>query len=187
MKYVILMGSPRLNGNTAELCKPFMEELRSHSAEVQYITLADKKIAPCLGCYACQDIEGEYGCIQKDDMHAIADAIIWSDYIILATPIYTWYCTAEMKAVLDRHFAFNKYYRSAKGSLWAGRKVALLLTHGYAADYAAEPFITGMKRLCEHSNLEFSGVYSARDIDDLVSFQTEEVRNGARDFARSLL
>jgi len=27
MKALILMGSPRLHGNTAELCKPFMEEL----------------------------------------------------------------------------------------------------------------------------------------------------------------
>ena len=27
MNVLILMGSPRLHGNTAELCKPFMEEL----------------------------------------------------------------------------------------------------------------------------------------------------------------
>ena len=27
MKVLVLMGSPRLHGNTAELCKPFMEEL----------------------------------------------------------------------------------------------------------------------------------------------------------------
>jgi len=40
------MGSPRPNGNTAELCKPFMDELRQHNAEVDYITLHDKNIAP---------------------------------------------------------------------------------------------------------------------------------------------
>ena len=28
MKVLILMGSPRLHGNTAELCKYFMEELK---------------------------------------------------------------------------------------------------------------------------------------------------------------
>ena len=39
------MGSPRLNGNTAELCKPFMEELKENGANVCYVTLADKKVA----------------------------------------------------------------------------------------------------------------------------------------------
>ena len=39
MRVCILMGSPRLNRNTAELCKPFMDELRLHKVEVDYITL----------------------------------------------------------------------------------------------------------------------------------------------------
>ena len=41
MNVLILMGSPRLHGNTAELCKPFMEELKENGAEVRYVTLAD--------------------------------------------------------------------------------------------------------------------------------------------------
>lgn len=35
MKVLVLMGSPRLHGNTAELCKPFMEELTKQGAEVK--------------------------------------------------------------------------------------------------------------------------------------------------------
>ena len=62
MKVLVLMGSPRLQGNTAELCKPFMEELKDNGADVRYVTLADKNIAPCKGCYACQEVSGEYGC-----------------------------------------------------------------------------------------------------------------------------
>ena len=34
MKVLILMGSPRLHGNTAELCKYFMEELPEQKAEI---------------------------------------------------------------------------------------------------------------------------------------------------------
>lgn len=186
MKYAILMGSPRLNGNTAELCKPFMEELRAHDAELRYITLADRNIAACMGCYACQNIAGEYGCIQKDDMHHIADAVIWADCIVLATPIYTWYCTSQMKAVLDRHYGLNKFYGSAEGSLWEGKKVALILTHGYDVEYATEPFVTGIKRLCQHSNLEYIGMYSVRDKDNLVSFQTAEAISGVKEFAETI-
>lgn len=56
MKILILMGSPRLRGNTAELCKPFIERLKERGAEVSYISVEEMNINPCRGCYACQNI-----------------------------------------------------------------------------------------------------------------------------------
>ena len=187
MNILILMGSPRLGGNTAELCKPLMGELERLGAEVCYLTLADKKIQPCRGCYACQDVAGEYGCVQKDDMEAVVERIRWADCLVLATPIYSWYCTAPMKAVLDRHYGLNKFYGSAEGSLWAGKSVAILATHGYDRAYATEPFETGVRRLCDHSGLSYLGLYSLRDEDNLASFRTAEAQEGARLFARRLM
>jgi multimeric flavodoxin WrbA len=187
MRITILMGSPRISGNTAELCKPFIVELKANGAEVTYITLHDKHINPCKGCYACQQVSGEYGCVQHDDMQAIIDEIIKSDVIVLATPIYTWYCPPEMKAMLDRHYGLNKYYGKGSGSLWAGKRVAIIATHGYDREYGAGPFESGIKRLCEHSKLKYIGMYSVRDEDDLASFQTPEAINGAKMFAGSIL
>ena len=187
MNVLILMGSPRIHGNTAELCKPVISELEALGAGVRYVTLEDKNIAPCKACYACQDVAGEYGCVQKDDMYPIVEDILWADCVVLATPIYSWYCPAKMKALLDRHYGLNKYYGSAEGSLWAGKKVAIMATHGYDRDYAVSPFETGIRRLCAHSNLIYLGLYSVRDEDNLASFQTEEAVAGARAFARSLV
>jgi multimeric flavodoxin WrbA len=181
------MGSPRLNGNTAELLKPFISELELNHAEIAYIPLAKKNILPCKGCYACQNVNNNYGCIQQDDVLEIMKGIIDSDCVVFATPIYSWYCTSPMKALLDRHFGLNKYYRSAKGSLWEGKKVAIIATHGYDAEYGAGPFETGIKRLCEHSKLKYMGMYSVRDIDDLASFQTDAAMSGARCFAKELM
>ena len=185
MNVLILMGSPRLHGNTAELCKPFMEELKELGAAVRYVTLADKDVGPCKGCYACQEVSGEYGCVQKDEM-PVAD-ILWADLIVLATPIYAWYCAAPMKNVLDRHYGFNKYYGSAEGSLWAGKRVAIIATHGYDGAYATDPFEMGVERLCKHSGLTYVGMYDVRDEDNLASFQTPEAIAGAKKFARELL
>lgn len=187
MKVFILMGSPRIQGNTAELCKPFIRELKKHNAEVRYIELDSMTILSCKGCYVCQDIPNEYGCVQNDDMHLIVENMLWSDCIILATPIYAWYCTSKMKAVLDRHYGLNKYYGSAKGSLWAGKKVGILATHGYEGAYATEPFEMGVERLCKHSHLEYMGIYSVQDEDNLASFQTKEAQEGAENFARKLV
>ena len=187
MNFYVLMASPRVKGNTAELLKPFLAELESNEANVTYVALSEKNILPCRGCFACQHVSDEYGCIQQDDVLEIMKNIIACDCVVLATPIYSWYCTTPMKALLDRHFGLNKYYGSAQGSLWEGKKVAIISTHGYDAEYGAGPFETGIKRLCEHSKLEYMGMYSVRDEDDIVSFQTEDAINGAREFARKLL
>ena len=187
MKFCVLMASPRPKGNTVELLKPFLAELDYHKSEITYITLSDKDIKPCKGCYTCQNVSDEYGCIQQDDVADIMNEIIACDCVVLATPIYSWYCTAPMKALLDRHFGLNKFYRSAQGSLWEGKKVAIITTHGYDREYGAGPFEIGIKRLCEHSKLKYLGMYSVRDEDDLVSFQTEEAVNGAKAFARKIL
>ena len=187
MNFCVLMASPRPKGNTVELLKPFLAELEEHKAEVTYIYLPDKNILPCRGCYVCQKVSDKYGCIQQDDVSEIMEKVIACDCIVLATPIYSWYCTAPMKALLDRHYGLNKFYGSAKGSLWKDKKVAIIATHGYDAEYAASPFETGIRRLCEHSNLEYMGMYSVRDEDDIASFQREDAMNGARAFARKLL
>ena len=185
MNVLILMGSPRLWGNTAELCKPLMEELERRGAAVRYVTLADKDIRPCQGCYACQQIGGEYGCCQKDEMPV--EDILWADTIVLATPIYAWYCAAPMKNLLDRHYGFNKFYGSAEGSLWAGKGIAILATHGYNGAYATDPFELGIQRLCKHSDLRYLGLYSVQDEDNLASFQTVEAIAGAKAFAVQIL
>ena len=181
------MASPRPCGNTAELLKPFVAELQQNDSEVEYITLADKNIFPCLGCYACQQIDGEYGCIQHDDTDKIMASIIDCDCVVFATPIYTWYCTPPMKALLDRTYGLNKYYGSAAGSLWGNKDVAIIATHGYEGEAAFGPFETGIKHLCEHSHLNYRGLYSVRDEDNLASFLTKEAVTGAVDFAKKLI
>ena len=181
------MGSPRINGNTAELCKNFIDELSRNGAIIRYVTLVDKRISPCKACYACQDIDNDYGCIQKDEMYNIVKDIIWADCIVLATPIYSWYCTSEMKAVLDRHYGLNKFYGKAQGSLWSGKKIAILATHGYDSEYATKPFETGIKRLCIHSKLNYIGMYSVRDTDNIASFQKKEAIDKTKQFALHIL
>ncbi|MCE5189235.1 MAG: flavodoxin family protein [Eubacteriales bacterium] len=187
MNICILNGSPRLNGNTSELLKPFFEELTSGGASVATVQLANRNIASCKGCYHCQDVQDVYGCIQKDDMHDVAQTILKSELIVLATPIYTWYCTTELKAVLDRFYGFAKFYSSATGNLVEKKRIAILATHGYDASYAADPFVIGIQRMCEHYHMGYDGMYSVRDVDGLASFQTKKAQSGAREFARYLL
>lgn len=187
MRFCVLTGSPKSDGNTAQLLKPFISELKSRGSEVECINLPEKEIKPCKGCKACQDVSGEYGCVQDDDVTEIMESIIVADCVVLATPIYTWYCTAPMKALLDRHYGLNKFYGKAEGSLWKGKKIAIIATHGYKRENATGAFETGIKNLCKHSGLTYLGMYSVRDKGDPAAFKTEEAADGAREFAKLIV
>jgi len=189
MHVCILMGSPRPNGNTAELCKPFMDELQQNQAEVEYITLHDKDISSCLGCYYCQGESDEYGCShEEDDMEEIVERILQADILVFATPIYTWQATAKMKAVMDRMYGFNKFYGGTpRNSLNKHQAYALIATCGYDLDYGAGLLDEAIRRWCNHSGLPYLGMYAVRDEDNLASFQTDEAIQGARQFAKHIL
>ncbi|MBN7772507.1 flavodoxin family protein [Clostridium aminobutyricum] len=189
MKVYILMGSPRKSGNTAALLKPFLEELASHGDEYQVVWLYDKKIAPCVACRVCQADWSQFGCQFDDDAQEIFDKIMACDTLVLATPIYSWYCTPPMKAILDRLvYGMNKYYGDKIGpALWAGKRVALITTCGYRPEKGADLFQTGIERYCKHSHLQFIGALSERHLGYQHTFMDDEKEAHARAFARNMI
>ena len=189
MKYAILMGSPKKTGNTSALLRPFLETLAEQGAESSLTWLYEKDIRGCTACRACQKDWTTFGCSIQDDMPEIFDELLRADVIVLATPIYSWYCTAPMKAALDRLvYGMNKYYGETKGpSLWAGKHLALLLTCGYSPEKGADLFEAGMKRYCKHSALQYAGMLVERHLGYHTVFIDEEKIRRTRDFAMRLL
>lgn len=188
MRTLILLGSPRRGRNTDTLAGFFSDELQQGGTDVLTLAVPALSIGACRGCYACQQVTGAYGCAQKDDMERVTAELMKADLVVLATPIYSWYCPTALKSLLDRLYGMQKYYGSGTGRLWKdGVRVALLLTHGYDQAYGAGPFMQGVQNLCQHDHLDYAGAYSVRDLDDLASFTTPEAEAGARAFARELL
>ena len=189
MNVCILMGSPRKEGNTAALLKPFMEELEKSGAAVETHWLYDLDIRPCLACRACQKDWTIFGCAQTDDGQRLFDRLMAADLIVLATPIYSWYCTPPMKALMDRMvYGMNKYYGAEKGpSLWAGKAVALLTTCGYRPEKGADLFEEGLRRYCKHSALRYLGSHAERHLGYGTVFMDGEKEACTRKFARDLM
>ena len=189
MRVCVLMGSPRKGGNTAALLEPFCEELAVGGAEVETVWLYGREIRPCVACRACQRDWTVFGCAQRDDVQPIFDLVLESDLIVLATPIYSWYCTPPMKALLDRLvYGMNKYYGEERGpSLWAGKAVALLMTCGYRPERGCDLFEEGMRRYCKHSQLRYLGSHAERHMGYHTAFMDGEKAQRARQFARELL
>lgn len=100
---LILSGSPRKNGNSDLLCDEFMRGAIESGNKVEKIRVADKKIAPCSGCYYCNSHNGQ--CAHKDNMADILQKIIDADVIVLSSPVYFYSISAQLKAVIDRTVA----------------------------------------------------------------------------------
>ena len=189
MNVCVLMGSPRKEGNTAALLRPFCEELSKSGAAVEVHWLYDLEIQPCLACRVCQEDWSVFGCARKDDGQMLFDRIMAADLIVLATPIYSWYCTPPMKALLDRMvYVMNKYYGEKRGpSLWKGKGVALLETCGYPPEKGSDLFEEGMRRYCRHSGLRYLGSHVEHHLGYHTVFMDEEKAERSRAFARTLL
>ena len=189
MEYTVLMGSPRKSGNTAALTKPFLEELTLHHFRGETIWLYDKRIFPCTACRTCQKDWTIFGCPLNDDAGEIFNKILVSDLIVLATPVYSWYCTPPMKALMDRFiYGMNKYYGDTKGpSLWTGGRIALLVTCGYRPEKGADLLEEGIKRYCKHSQLNYLGMLAERDLGYHSVFWSEEKERHSRLFAQEIL
>ena len=103
-KVLILEGSPRPNGNSCILSNEFARGAEEAGCNVEKIQLSRKKLSGCLGCNACYRNGGT--CVQKDDMEEIRAKMLEADVIVLASPIYFYSMTAQMKTLIDRTYAF---------------------------------------------------------------------------------
>lgn len=103
-KIVILNGSPRKNGNTAELIKSFTKGAQEVGHTVTEFFLNEMNIRGCLGCCAGGK-NPESPCVQKDDMLKIYPEYRAADIVVLASPLYYWTISGQLKTAFDRLFA----------------------------------------------------------------------------------
>ena len=99
-KVLILSSSPRRGGNSDTLCDEFMRGATESDHEVEKIFLRDKTIHYCTGCSTCSLYQKP--CPQKDDAAEIIEKMVNADVIVMATPVYFYTMSAQMKTLIDR-------------------------------------------------------------------------------------
>jgi len=110
LKLLAIVGSPRLDGNTNYLVDEALGEAAKMGAQTEKLILSQYEVNPCLGHEDCASFDS---CLQKDDAGWILDRFCEADGVILATPVYYYNVTAQMKAFFDRnYFLYKKDRRS---------------------------------------------------------------------------
>ena len=170
---VVLSGSPRKGGNTDMLAAAFIEGAEAAGNNVTLYRTADLKIGGCLGCGHCFEEKGV--CVQKDDMPPILDAIRKADVLVLASPIYYWSVTAQLKLAIDRMYPLIR----VKAPI---QRAAMLLTCGNKSEDVNEGAVFMLSRLCRAYGWDNAGVVTAAGLHE-----KEEIAGRAElDEARTL-
>ena len=128
-RILIISSSPRRKGNSDTLCDEFMRGAIEAGHEVEKIFLRDKRIEYCTGCGTCS--VHNKPCPQKDDAAEIIEKMVAADVIVMATPVYFYTMSAQMKTLIDRCCA---------------RYTEITNKNFYFIVTAAEPSIPAMER-----------------------------------------
>ena len=103
-KIIILNGSPRRKGNTAALTAEFTRGAKEAGNEVTEFFLGEMNINGCKGCFGGGK-NPESPCAQKDDMDKIYPVYKSAYIVVLATQLYYWTISGQLKTAFDRLFA----------------------------------------------------------------------------------
>jgi multimeric flavodoxin WrbA len=100
MHTLIVLGSPRKNGNSETLARSVACGIQEiPDTTIEFIRLNDLKISPCQGCGGCSKTST---CVIEDDMTILYEKVDLCDLLILVSPIYFYGLSAQCKTFVDR-------------------------------------------------------------------------------------
>jgi multimeric flavodoxin WrbA len=130
-KLLILKGSPRERGNSATLADRAATGALEAGSQVESLYLHGMDIRPCDGCDLCKE-NGEY-CVIEDDMQSIYPKLLEADALLLASPIYWFTYSAQLKLCIDRWYGLWNIQPEA----FKDKPVGILLTYGDTDPYTS--------------------------------------------------
>jgi multimeric flavodoxin WrbA len=98
-----ISGSTRKDGNTAHLVKVILNRCERAGLKTEFVSLAGKKINPCLGCEKCK--EKAWCVVQNDDWAEIMEKVLDSEVLVIGSPTYYYDVCGHLKNFIDRSYS----------------------------------------------------------------------------------
>jgi len=170
MSILIISGSPRKGGNTELLAEAFAKGAAKHH-HVEIVSVRDYKVNPCLGCNACFKSEVNT-CAQKDDMTVIYEKMSQADMLVIASPVYFYSISAQLKAVIDR---FHNPIRDT----FHIKKMAILLVGAASLPELFDAILTEYNLCLKFFDIEDAGKVLVRGVKDKGDINNTDALNEA--------
>ena len=176
-RIVVLVGSMRKGGNTDLLAKSFAEGAEQRNT-VEVVSVTDYKVNPCIGCNSCFSREGNR-CVQKDDMSLIYEKLKQADVLVLASPVYFYGISAELKAIIDR-------LHTPMWNTFPIKKLALLLVGAASLPELFDAIKMQYQLVLNYFHLEDAGMVLVRGVKDIGDIKGSQALEEARKLGESL-
>lgn len=147
MKVLGISGSMRKDGNTVILVKAVLEHCQGDGITTEFISLAGKKIHPCLGCEKCK--EKKWCVIENDDWEKIINKILDCDVLVIGSPTYYFDVCGHLKNFIDRTYSLYHDHRLA------GRKGVAVAVQAHKGASRTIQTLEGFLSTHEFSSLGF--------------------------------
>ncbi len=98
MKVLAIYGSPRRNGNTAQMLDAAVSEF-PEEAEIKKVYLSELKFT---GCCSTRDCKTTGYCVVEDDLQKVMQDIIRAEIIIFGSPSQFSDVSSEIKMLMER-------------------------------------------------------------------------------------
>ena len=163
MRVLGIMGSPRMKGNTDLLLDAALDGAREQGAEVEKILVDKLDIAPCREYYGC---ERDGNCVIRDDMDAIYPKLLESDAVIVASPMFFYGLSSQVKALIDRSQAlWARRYTLKQEPPDGGRKGAFIAVGATKGRELFTGSILTVKYFFEAIGVDYAGELLVRGVD----------------------
>ncbi|MBF0480307.1 MAG: flavodoxin family protein [Desulfovibrionaceae bacterium] len=131
MNVVCLLGSPQKKGNSSAIAQRFCDTAEKSGASVATFALNELNYRGCQGCMACKTKRDD--CALSDDLTEVLEAVRETDVLVLASPVYFWDVSSQLKTFIDRTFSYltpGFMTNPVKSRLAPGKKLVFVLTQG---------------------------------------------------------
>lgn len=161
MKVLGLSGSMRKEGNTADLVKVILERCQGAGIKTEFVSLAGKKILPCLGCEKCK--EKKCCVIENDDWKKIINKVLDCDVLVIGSPTYYYDVCGHLKNFIDRTYSLYHDHKLA------GRKGVAVAVQAHKGASRTIQTLEGFLSTHEFSSLgsvKGNGYHEGEVLDD---------------------
>jgi len=184
MTITAFSSTPRKRGNSDILTDHVLDGAKEAGATVEKIRLSDYSIGPCTACDACRK-SPDGTCVIDDDGNMLLSKIQTSDTIILASPVYFFAMSAQLKIFIDRFYALggDRYW-----SAFSGKRLGAIFTYE-----DPDPLVSGAanaaatcRDLARFLNLELTGIIHVSCGAEAEVLNNSKALENAQDLGRKL-
>lgn len=165
LKTLGIYSSPRAGGNSDLLLKEFLRASIDSGADTEEIFLRDLNVAPCIECGSCNET-GK--CVVRDDMQLVYPKLESADRIVVASPVFFYSVTAQLKAMIDRCqclWCKSFYLKEIPPPEISGKKGFLLSVAGTKGKSVFDCSLVTMRIFFESVGISFAGHLGYRQVD----------------------